>query len=247
MRLHVLASGSSGNGYVLYNDCEALVIECGVPYVRCLKAIGFHREKIVGALVSHEHGDHCKYVGQYLGAGIPVYASSETIGELSIKENSFPPNPVSNKTLYQAGGFRFLPFDVRHDCAEPFGFLIHHEEMGQVLFATDTYYLPYTFGNLSHIMLECNYETGIIDRNVENKVIPPFYRERVHRSHMSLETNISTLKSNDLSAVNTVVLLHLSHNNSDPELFKRKVEEETGKLVFVADKGMDIPFNKSLI
>ena len=72
MRLLVLKSGSSGNGYVLYNDREALIIECGVSYDTCLKALKFKRGIIVGALVTHEHLDHSKYVEQYLEAAIPV-------------------------------------------------------------------------------------------------------------------------------------------------------------------------------
>lgn len=249
MRLHVLNSGSKGNGYILYNDREALVIECGVPYNQCLKALDFHREKIVGALSSHAHGDHCKYIGQYLDAGIKVYASNGAIEEMAqyLKKSKMKPTPAENQKLFRLGGFTILPFDTQHDCKEPFGFVVCHEEMGNVLFATDTYYLKYKFKGLTHIMLECNYETGIIEKNVENKVIPTIVRDRVFCSHMSLETNIETLLANDLSEVNTVVLLHLSENNSDPYWFKRAVEEATGKLVFVAVKGLDIPFNRQMI
>lgn len=248
MRLHVLSSGSKANGYVLYNDREALVIECGVPYSQCLQAIDFRREKIVGALVSHEHGDHAKYVAQYLGAGIDVYASQGTIEGMRpyMKGRILQPTPIRSQELFDIDGFKVLPFDTQHDCNEPMGFLVYHEEMGQILFATDTYYLRYTFPNLSHVMLECNYETGIIEKNVADGVIPPIVKERVSRSHMSLETHIKTLQANDLSKVNTVVLLHLSGHNSAPEDFKKSVEESTGKLVYVAEKGLDIPFNRQM-
>ena len=249
MRLHVLSSGSKANGYVLYNDREALVIECGVPYSQCLRAIDFRRDKIVGALVTHEHGDHSKYVSQYLGAGIDVYASEGTVKGMKpyIKGRILQPTVCHNQELLTIDGFKVLPFDTQHDSNEPFGYLVYHEEMGQILFATDTYYLKYRFPNLSHIMLECNYETGIIEKNVEDGVIPAIVKERVFRSHMSLETHITTLQANDLSKVNTVVLLHLSGHNSDPAAFKKAVEEATGKLVFVAEKGLDIPFNRSMI
>ncbi len=249
MRLHVLSSGSKANGYVLYNDREALVIECGVPYSQCLQAIGFHRERIVGALVTHEHGDHAKYVAQYLGAGIDVYASEGTVKGMKpyLKGRIIQPTVCRNQELLSLDGFKVLPFDTQHDSAEPFGFLVYHEEMGQILFATDTYYLKYRFPNLSHIMMECNYETGIIEKNVEDGVIPAIVKERVFRSHMSLETHISTLQANDLSKVNTVILLHLSGHNSAPADFKKAVEEATGKLVFVAEKGLDIPFNRTMI
>jgi phosphoribosyl 1,2-cyclic phosphodiesterase len=245
MRLRVLSSGSKANGYVLYNDREALVIECGCTYSQCLQAVGFRRELIVGALVTHEHGDHCKYVSQYLEGCISVHASKGTIAAMKVDSRYLV--PVESLKLFSLGGFRILPFDTQHDCAEPFGYLIHHEEMGQVLFATDTFYLKYKFSNLSYAMVECNYSTEIIERNVAENVIPAIVKERVFRSHMSLDTCIRTLQASDLTTVNAIVLLHLSGNNSDADAFKKAVEEATGKLVFVAAKGLDISFNKQMI
>lgn len=251
MRLRVLNSGSKANGYVLYNDVEALVIECGVPYSQCLRALDFKREKIVGAVVSHAHGDHCKYVAQYINAGMAVFASKGAIEEMKpylAKGGAlFQPKEAVGQSVFSLGGFTIMPFDTQHDCAGPFGFLIYHEEMGQAVFATDTYYLKYKFENLCHVMIECNYDTGIIERNVIDNVIPAIVKDRVTRSHMSLDTTIATLLANDLSKVNAIVLLHLSSHNSDADWFKRAVEGATGKLVFIAKKGLDIPFNKELL
>lgn len=246
MRLKVLNSGSDANGYVLYNGSEALVLECGVPYSQCLKALGFGRKVIVGAVVSHEHGDHAKYVRQYLDNSVHVYASRGTLDNVRKGTNGRLAKAVGCRELFRAGGFSILPFDVEHDAAEPFGYLISHEEMGVCLFATDTYYLRYRFAGLNQIMLECNYDREIIDGNVYAGIIPPFVRDRVLRSHMSLCTAISTLGASDLSRVANIVLLHLSGHNSDPDLFRRKVEGATGKLVSVARKDLDIPFSKEL-
>lgn len=246
MRLRVLGSGSKGNGYVMYNDSEALVIECGVPYRHCLEALEFNRRKITGAIVSHEHGDHAKYVAQYLEAAIPVYSSKGTADALRIKELERAPRILRNKKAVAIGGFSVLPFDVKHDAAEPFGYLISHREIGTCLFATDTYYLRYTFKGLTQIMLECNYDSDILERNVTEGAVPMIVRNRVYRSHMSIDTCISTLKANDLTKVANIVLLHLSGNNSAPMLFRHKVEEQTGKIVSIAIKGLDIPFNAEL-
>ena len=246
MRLFVLNSGSKANGYVLHNDQEALIIECGCPYSQCLRAIGFNRKKIVGAIVTHEHGDHAKFVSQYLDAAIPVFASQGTIDGFNIRNDGRKAIPVQCKKPFKVGKFTILPFDTKHDSNEPFGYVISHPEIGCCLFATDTYYLKYVFGGLTQIMLECNYENGIIEKNVEDGVIPPIVRDRVFRSHMSLDTTISTLRANDLSQVNNIVLLHLSGNNSNPELFTRRVEEATGKVVHIAKRGLDISFDKEL-
>jgi hypothetical protein len=62
---------------------------------------------------------------------------------------------------------------------------------------------------------------------------------------MSLDTCIETLRMNDLSAVNNIVLIHLSDSNSNAEAFQAAVREATGKTVHIASKGLDINFNKT--
>lgn len=245
MRLTVLDSGSRANGYVLHDDREALVLECGCTYSRCLEAVGFDRRKIVCALVTHEHGDHCRYMEQYLEAAIPILTSKGTVENLAFKR-PIRPDVVECFKTYELGGFKVMPFDTQHDSSEPIGFLIQHDAIGTMLFATDTYYLKYTFDDLTQIMIECNYDNGILERNVEAGVIKPFVKDRIKQSHMSLETTISTLKANDISRVNNVVLLHLSSNNSDSDMFKTKVEESVGKMVTIARKGVSLSFNKEI-
>ena len=56
MFLKVCNSGSNGNGYILQNDNEILVIECGCSLMDIKKMIDFQVSKIVGCIVSHEHG-----------------------------------------------------------------------------------------------------------------------------------------------------------------------------------------------
>ena len=53
------------------------------------------------------------------------------------------------------------------------------------------------------------------------------------------------LKANDLSAVNNIVLIHLSDTNSNEKQFQKEVFEATQKNVSVATNGMVIDFNKT--
>ena len=46
----------------------------------------------------------------------------------------------------QIGNFTILPFDVVHDAEEPLGFLIKHQDIGTLLFITDTCYVNITSG-----------------------------------------------------------------------------------------------------
>jgi hypothetical protein len=49
-----------------------------------------------------------------------------------------------------------------------------------------------------------------------------------------------------LRYTNKIVLIHGSDSNSDSAYFKRRVQEETGKEVFIAEKGMNLNFYNEL-
>jgi phosphoribosyl 1,2-cyclic phosphodiesterase len=138
-----------------------------------------------------------------------------------------------------------MPFPVQHDAAEPLGFLIYHPEMGTTLFATDTYYLAYTFKGLNNILIECNYRLDILDENHQAGRVPKVQRDRTIESHLSYHTCRETLLANDLSAVNSIVLIHLSDDNSNAGEFRSGIADATGKQVYVADRGMNLSFNRT--
>lgn len=245
MTLTVLGSGSSGNGYVLQNETEALILECGCPVKDCLKALNFNTKKVVGCLITHEHGDHMKYAGDYQRYFL-LHSSPGTFKAYNEKAKTKVQGIGMSKLTSHpciGGNFEILPFPTEHDSAEPYGYLIKHPEIGVLLFATDTYYLKYKFDGLTNIMLECNYDLQILEENVSNGVVHPIVRDRTIHSHMSLEHFKSTMEANDLSKVSQIILLHLSSHNSEPERFKNEIQSLTNKTVHIAKKGLTIPIN----
>lgn len=243
MKLKVIGSGSRGNAYLLENDAEALLIECGVNIMEIKKAIDFKISKITACLISHEHGDHAKSINEVLGSGINVYATAGTF------QNSTSKNTVSSRKVvipqkgqFKVGNFNVISFPTIHDVAEPCGFLINHKDCGTVLFLTDTVYCPYTFKGLNNIIIEANYDADIINEKLGDK---KFLRDRIYNSHMSIETCMDFLLANDLSQVNNIVLIHLSDSNSHEINFAKKVSGITGKEVHTANGGMTIGFNKT--
>lgn len=240
MQLKVLGSSSAGNGYLMRGETESLLIEAGYKYREVLKAAEFRTLDMQGVLLSHEHGDHAAYALELAKNRIPLYASHGTLEALGLLGH---PMAHALKPLEQVaiGGFRVLPFGVQHDAAEPFGYLINHRETGNILFATDTYYLKYKFADLNNIMIECNYDAHILNGNTE---ISASRRDRTIKSHMSLEQCISTLQANDLTSTNNIVLLHLSSDNSNEAAFVERVTRATGKRVCAARAGLCMDFNK---
>ena len=234
----MLSSNSAANGYVLHNESEALVLECGCPFIMCEKALHFNISKVSGCLVSHEHGDHAKYVADY-ARYLPVHATQGTwdaLGGTAHNQNVLPLlKPI------KVGNFTVLAFPTQHDAKDPCGFLVSHKEFGGcLLFATDTFYVKYKFANLAYVMIECNYEEKKLRNNVDALIVPPSVAARVRKSHLSLHNCLELLKANDLSNVKGIFLLHLSQNNSNPTSFLQSVQAATGKYVAIAKKGLSI-------
>lgn len=244
MVLKVIGSSSQGNCYILENDREALLLEAGVKFSSVKQALDYKISKVVGCLITHEHKDHAGYINEVLKATIPVYASAGTIEKTPI-EGTRRPHACQAGTLLTLGGFRIIPFGTKHDSAEPLGFFINHEETGNILFATDTYYLPCKFVGLNNVLIECNYRLDILDANIAAGRIPAVVRNRTLKSHLSYDHCVQALQANDIKGVNNIVLIHLSDGNSNAEQFRAGVKAATGKNVHIAEAGLVIDFNKT--
>ena len=238
MKLKVLGSGSSGNSYALIADNgEILAIEAGCKFMDFKKMIDWKVSDVVGCIVSHEHGDHARYIKDFMQSGIPVYTAFETQTALEVITGERTTAISPNKSC-QIGSFTVVPFNVPHDTEiECYGYLIEHEEMGKLLFLTDLEYCKYDFSSMKveQIMVEANYSMDLVDRNEPN------YEHRL-RGHMSLDTALKFISTNDNPALRNVVLIHLSDKSGDPALFKQKTEEivKYGADVYAAEKGLEI-------
>jgi phosphoribosyl 1,2-cyclic phosphodiesterase len=238
MRLNVLGSDSNGNCYILQTDKEALIIEAGVRFSEVKKALKWQLSKVVGAVITHEHNDHAKYVRDFVSNGITVLALPSVFRAKGIDSLSFR-KEIEPMHGYIVGSFRVFAMPVCHDvpCV---GFIIEHEDMGRMLFVTDTMMLEYRVPGLNHILLEANYAEDILDAKIEAGSVPLSMKPRLIHSHMEIETTKGILRANDLSGVNEIVLIHLSNGNSDERRFVREVQETSGKPVYAAVAGLEL-------
>lgn len=226
-------SGSSGNGYALISDEEILLIECGVPAKEMLKSIDYKTSKVVGCLSSHGHGDHSKYISDYMRYGIPVYGSDEVSNDI---EEIYGEKTIGLQRMKQAviGGFSVIPFAVPHSDTECDGYLIMHEKIGSLLFITDAEYNPYNFSNINinHLMVECNYSEDYLTKDAENY-------GHVLRGHMELKTCKRLIQSINSPDLRSICLLHLSNANGDAVRFAKEISElvDCDVSVWVAERG----------
>jgi phosphoribosyl 1,2-cyclic phosphodiesterase len=185
-------------------------------------------------------GDHSKSVTDFLDAGIPVLADESVFEQYRVR----PSVLALHQKEYKFGGFSIKPFSLEHDVPN-FGFLLNHSEMGKSVFITDTGEIRYSFKKLNNIIVEANFSDEIIEENILNGSVHPIHEQRVRRSHLSLQKCVDWLGAIDLSSVNNIVLIHLSEQNSDADLFRETVADRFGKNVFVASKNLEIQFNKT--
>lgn len=235
--IKVIATGSTGNSYIIQAGGEILLLELGINFKNIKKELGFDLSKVVGALVTHEHKDHSKCVNDVIKSGIDVYMSEGTAAGIEFK---VPIEMVSNRLNYlrhnvpkNIRGFTIVPFATQHDVNESLGFLIYHPELGKIVFATDTYYLKNKFQNVDHVLIECNYSEDILTQ------LPP-WRARTIKSHMSLETLKGTLPTWNLEKTKDITLIHISNDNGNPDRFKDEIEELTGIKTYAAVPGLEI-------
>ena len=223
MKLIVIGSGSSGNGYLLTDGNETLVIECGKRLLDIKKALNFQIRGIVGAIDSHTHGDHHKYASEYELAGIPVWTPW--------KDNNL-------RQIKRFGRFVVRSFECIHNvpCV---GYLIEHTDSGlKLLYASDTEYVRYVFRDITAMLIEANYGEEYVNKD-EAKY------QHVAEGHMSIETTVGCIKANMTDNLKHIVLCHLSKGNSDPIKFMKSVRDivSDNVTVDIASPGLIVELN----
>ncbi|MFS7000469.1 MBL fold metallo-hydrolase [Carnobacterium maltaromaticum] len=230
MNIEVFGSSSKGNAYKVSDGERSLLLEAGIK----LNKIKCDWQSIDGCLITHEHGDHSKYANELLKTtSIDIFTSIGT--QEALKLPSYRVHCLEPLKQKQIGNWSIIPFPTEHDAVEPFGYLIHSSKTKEkLLFATDTYYIRYKFKGITHLMIECNYALDILNENVKNGRIGAYLKNRVLKSHFSLENVKEFIKATDLSELKEVWLLHLSDSNSNAERFKKEIQVITGTPVYIA-------------
>jgi phosphoribosyl 1,2-cyclic phosphodiesterase len=236
MELRIVGSSSKGNGYLLEaENGDQLLIEAGC-HLREYQEVGrLKRSRARGMIVSHEHGDHCKYVREFTSAGIDVYSTA------AVKENNkFGVTAVEHGKTYQVGDFRVTPLKVEHD-VECFAYLVHHPEMKTLFFSTDCWNLHQVVKGVSHYLIEANYQDDILDEAVRGGRTVASQADRIRLSHMSLKHCVEYLKMCEADkTARTITLIHASERHLDKKHAELTVAGQTGVPTWVAKKGLEI-------
>lgn len=241
MKLYVIGSGSGGNCYVLKSRTgKMLILECGMRYSDVLKIDGFKPSNVECLLITHEHGDHAKYHKQFTDAGINTFTQPRTRNVLGLHNEASTTDGQYRWHTIEGGEFSWKHFHVKHDAIDPCAYIIHHNEIGILLFVTDTKAI-YPVDGIDHWLIEANYDHETIQKQIDAGIANEYLSERIASNHMSIDTCCEILEvSCESYTPKSITLCHLSERNSDETLFKRKVYGATGLIPNIAKNGVII-------
>lgn len=233
--LKVVGSGSKqGNTYLLETKDGTLILDLGCKWNDILECLNFKIEYVCGCLVTHIHSDHSKSIPNALKSQIPVFSNQD------VSDKFQGVKVLQPKKKYKIGNFTVMPLEVEHNAPNS-AYIIEHEEIGKLVYATDLTHFPYKIKGVNHFLIESNYsEDIIIDHLCDNEVI-----RSMSENHMEINETINAILNNISSDLNNIILCHLSDGQSDEPMFKRMVLDEFGIMPFVAEKGLEVTINKT--
>lgn len=236
LRICSLASGSSGNSYVVFTDSTALLVDAGISCKRIsegLSDLGLALSDISGILVTHEHSDHIKGLPVLLKKGLRLYANRETKNgiEDALCISIDPENTVifNQNGVFQIGDIEITSFSTSHDALNPTAFAFESDGK-RICIVTDTGCISPEIKDqirLADILvLESNHDENVLKMGP----YPWFLKQRIlsDKGHLSNEAAANVLAeiiAEEKSEKRRIVLLaHLSKENNFPEMALTTVE-----------------------
>jgi phosphoribosyl 1,2-cyclic phosphodiesterase len=233
MKLVLLGSGSRGNAVAVTTDEAVLLIDAGFA-LRTLRRkaadAGVDLEKLVGVVLTHEHGDHSRGAATLARvAGCPLYASSGTLGRLGHQGRT-----VGQLETLEVGPFVLSACRSRHDAAEPMVLSVTGPDGEKLGVAYDLgeagLAIRYVLRAADCLIVESNYDdvllrTGPYPASVRHRIAGP-------GGHLSNRAAAELLAELWHPGLRTVVLAHVSEKCNQPALARAQAQERLGPLGF---------------
>ena len=215
-----IASGSSGNAYLVRAEGATVLVECGIPLSRIagfLRRLDIAPHDLTGVLLTHDHSDHTRSARQLSDSyQVPIFATPGTLGCTLLRDAPLA-RPIDADRPFRVGDLEVSAFRVPHDAYEPVGFKIT-AQAATVTVTTDLGHVPFEVQrNLRDndlLILEANHDLEML----QNGPYPTFLKRRVLGQHGHL-SNIATAEALATCrdrVPGEVWLAHLSPTNNRP-------------------------------
>jgi len=225
LRVHNLASGSTGNCTYLATENTHLLVDAGISARRIrnhLKDLGVEVEDLDGICVTHEHGDHIQALPilnqKY---GVPLYGNAGTIQSLAHKKKfeDLSWKVFTNGQTFEVGEFTLHPFSIPHDAYDPVSYVVSVGEF-RIGFATDiglaTRLVRHELKGCHVLILETNHDRILLEESER----PWSLKQRIggRQGHLSNEEAAELLKEIAGPELQQIYLAHMSKDCNQPAL-----------------------------
>ncbi len=222
MRFSCLGSGSRGNALVVEYGQTRLLIDCGFSARDCeqrLQRVGLSGADIDALVITHEHDDHWRGVSRFSRRwNLPVWM---TPGTLAAKTD----DALDSVELYSPhepfaiGDLELFPYPVPHDAREPAQFVVGNGDKRLGVLSDLGHATPHIrdmIDGCDALLLESNHDVAML----VGGPYPASLKRRVsgRLGHLSNDQAAALLRTIDCTALQQVVVAHISESNNRPDL-----------------------------
>ncbi|MDD3107304.1 MAG: MBL fold metallo-hydrolase [Bacilli bacterium] len=233
MKFCTIASGSKGNMTYVASENTKIVIDAGISHLEAQKRImdkSIDLSSIDAVLVTHEHGDHIKFLATFIKKShASLYISELSFQKLDedskkrlMKDHKI--HFIEANKRYQINDLSFLTLKLSHDSANIFGFVLISEEK-MLGYITDTGFFPLHYLDIlkqvNALIIESNHDVEMLlesDRStyLKERILSPLG----HMSNFICQQILSSI-INDNHQV--ILLAHISEECNDINIIQNEV------------------------
>lgn len=212
MRFALLASGSKGNCFLLWEESLFLMIDCGTTkkyLTESFEAVHADRDQLDAVLITHSHTDHVSQIRMF--RDLPIY-SPVPLG------SDIPVHPVDPEHPFQLQHVTVTPLALSHDAERTTGYVLETWQE-KLVYITDTGYLKESYLPLlkgaDYIILESNHDVEMLMGTRR----PQYLKMRIasDSGHLCNEDAAAILERIVTERTRQVILAHISQEANTQE------------------------------
>ena len=227
MRTFALASGSSGNCFLIEDDNKGkYLVDIGLSFKKIteiLKEKDISPQEILGVFITHEHSDHILGLDVFMkNTNCPIYLTKGTFDGLSLSKSNKESKQtrfifIKENQIMNLENLKVFIIGKSHDANEPVSFVFDSNNK-KVGFFTDlgkvTPQIIEILKNLDIIYFETNFCENIVRKIDFN----PVYTTRLMSDlgHLSVQDAIFILQK-FANKNQKIILSHISENTNSYE------------------------------
>jgi len=225
-----LASGSSGNCYLVRSEKTSILVDAGISARQILTKLGetgLSPDCLDGVLLTHEHSDHIQGLKTLNKKyNLRIYANLRTLQNAEVDSSAESTTVIETGSCFEIGDITVTSFPVSHDAGEPVGYFFVKDGC-KISVVTDTGIVTEgarrAIDGADILVLESNHDENVLRLGH----YPWFLKQRIlgDKGHLSNEAASEALsqillkeKEEGRFRRRTVLLAHLSKENNFPEM-----------------------------